>query len=359
MRKFLNSFPFLKTILKTITLVIITVSTTILTFVFILFILMMATLPKDVKESEGHLYGTEGSEYTLLSIKINGVILGSKDEMSDPLGLFEENATYGYEIKKQLYKAAKKDAIKGIILEINSPGGTIYGSNAISDGVTYYREKTGKPVIAHISGLAASGAYWSAVSADHIIADVGSMTGSIGVIFGPFKYYDNPVAEDGGFLMGGIVTQNGIDTMYITAGKSKDFGNPFRRLTDEEIRSLQRIVNNEYDMFVNYVSNRRGIEGATIREKIGALIYDNKTAKELKLIDSIGNKEDSYMMLAKKAKLKEGEYEVIEEKKPTSSVKELLSSMWKQDRGTSSQFESCVATKTILAFYGDVGEICK
>jgi hypothetical protein len=64
-------------------------------------------------------------------------------------------------------------------------------------------------------------------------------------------------------------------------------------------------------------------------------------------------------MLAKKAKLKEGEYEVIEEKKPTSSVKELLSSMWKQDRGTSSQFESCVATKTILAFYGDVGEICK
>ncbi|HEY5806223.1 MAG TPA: S49 family peptidase, partial [Candidatus Saccharimonadales bacterium] len=265
----------------------------------------------------------------------------------------EASYTSGYDAKRQLYEAADDDTIKGVVLEINSGGGTIYGARAIADGVEHYRSKTHRPVYAHIQGMAASGALWAAVSADKVIADYGSSIGSIGVIAGPFKYYDKVVAE------GNILTQNGIESVIVSAGKSKDIGDPYRRLTEEELAALRQGVNNDYDMFLEFVSQRRGIATDTIRNQIGAMIYDNKTAKSHKLIDDTNSKEGAYDALAQAAQLNKDDYEVIrvytEVTQSEDFASEAASGASLRQSGISS---SCTLSQVRLAYHGDITRLC-
>jgi protease-4 len=302
-----------------------------------------------------NVYGSGYNE--LLSLKISGPILGEADE--SPFSLAGE--TYGYELKKQLIQAVDEDNIKGVVLEINSPGGTIYGAHAIADGVTYFKNKTHKPVYAYIQGVGASGAYWAAVSSDKIYADFGSDIGSIGVIMGPFQYYDKPVSEDGGLFGGGVVTQNGIETQYITAGKSKDVGSPYRRLTPDEISQLQQQVNNDYDVFVGYVSERRSIPEATIRGQIGAMAYDNKTAKSLHLIDETASREDVYNALAEKAGVK-ADFQVTRVKTKGGFWSTMLGAVTgkpaKQASTTQPAGTACATSTLHLAYAGNVTDLC-
>lgn len=267
------------------------------------------TTSLDDELSYDYVYGDENSKNKILSIKINGTIL---NEDPDESSWFEDtDVVYGYSIKEELYRAAEDDTIKGILFEISSPGGTVTGSKAIADGVAYYKAKTGNPVIAYGQGTVASGGYWVAASADYIILDQGSIIGSIGVIFGPFEYYDKVTAIDGGLLSGGIVTQNGIEYTYITAGDSKDLGNPFRRMTQEEVAVLQTGVNNEYADFITHVSEGRGIDEVTIKTQIKALIYDNVQAESLGLIDETLNREDAFDRTAEKCDLSVSDYQIV------------------------------------------------
>jgi protease-4 len=247
--------------------------------------------------------GNKNSNNELLTISISGVIMGEPEPADDWLTGLSSGITYGYQVKEQLAKAADDPKIKGIFLYINSPGGTIFGSNAILEGVSEYKKKTGRPVIAFVSGMAASGGYWSSLASDQIIADTGTTIGSIGVIFGPFKYYDSVVSEDGGILTGGVVTEKGIHTTYITGGRSKDIGNPYRQLKAEEVATLQNMVNQSYDQFVGKVAQYRGIAPDVIKNQIGALIYSEQQAQTLQLIDGVGSKESTYLLLAQKANL--------------------------------------------------------
>jgi protease-4 len=164
-------------------------------------------------------------------------------------------------------------------------------------------------VLAFVRDQAASGGYWAAASADEIIADSGAMTGSIGVIFGPLKYY-NGVIEEGSSLFGNVVTQNGIETTYITGGGGKDVGNPYRKITEEELRILQTSVSNEYDKFVEFVSKRRGISALDIKNKVKAHIYGNAQAIDLKLIDASGNRTTAFDRLKELAKV--SDYKVVQ-----------------------------------------------
>ncbi|QQR52839.1 S49 family peptidase [bacterium] len=299
----------------------------------------------------------------LLSIKVEGIIAGETeaDTFFGSLG----GLSSGYAIKDQLIAAADSPDIKGVILEINSPGGTIYGSHAIADGVEYYRTQTKKPVYAFISGMGDSGAYWAAASTDKILADYGSDTGSIGVIMGPFEYYNKVIATDGGLLGGGVITQNGVEQTYITAGRSKDIGNPYRRLTGDEVALLQRQVNNEYENFVAYVASRRQLTADTIKNQIGALSYDNKTAKDLKLIDATANRDDAYSLLAEAAQVG-ADYTVVRSDSSTGFITSLLGAIkhgrWPQAAAQPSQSDisarTCALTKTMLAYHGDVAELC-
>jgi protease IV len=300
--------------------------------------------------------GDTYSDNQLLAVSIQGEIIGETD---DPAAAFG-GVTDGYKIKRLLQEAAGRSEIRGVVLEINSPGGTIYGSRAIADGVAYYREQTKQPVYAHIQGAGASGAYWAAVATDRVLADYGSDVGSIGVVMGPFKYYDRPMSETGSLFEGGVVTQNGIQTVTLTAGTSKDVGNPYRRLTTQELSQLQQSLNNEYDQFVKYVAERRHISEGDVRGRIGAMIYDNKTAQDLKLIDGSASRDDAYAQLAKAAKLEEGDYTVMRQVDPAGFVASLLGVLHLGPAPVvKTPYDTCRLAQAKLAYYGEVAALCR
>jgi protease-4 len=265
--------------------------------------------------------------------------------------------TYGYSVKETLRKAAKDKSIKGVILEMSTPGGTIYGSAAIADGVREY-QKTGRPVLAFVAGLSASGGMWGMAPADRILADHGSLVGSIGVIMGPFAYYDGVLATEGGILGGGITTKNGITQDYITAGRSKDVGNPYRKLTVEERASLQAGVDAIYAEFVKHVATYRKIPEATIRDTLGAMIFSNAQAEQLGLIDGTASREDSYAEAATMAKINGTNWAVVREKNSRSGLAGLLAGAVDTKPTAASSSSVCFPPNTALAYYGDVTALC-
>jgi protease-4 len=251
--------------------------------------------------------GDLGNGNVLLAVPVTGTILGE----SGGGGLFGGvDATYGYQIRQKLSEAAERRDIDGVVLEMDTPGGTIFGSRAIADAVSEYRQRTGNPVVAYVRGLSASGGMLAMSGADRIVADHGTLIGSIGVIFGPLTYYDGVVAVDGGLLGGGVETRGGISVEYLTAGRGKDVGNPFRRLTEEERAVLQQGVDRAYQGFVDTVAEGRELPRERIITELGALIFDEQTARDKGLVDEVGNRDRAYRAAAELAGLAPGNYQV-------------------------------------------------
>lgn len=300
-----------------------------------------------------HVYGDDSSLNQILIIPVEGIILGE-----DEGGSFGRLAglTSGYGIKQKLYEAAQRSEVKGVLLTIDSPGGTIFGSRAIADGVEYYQQKSGNPVVAFVQGLSASGGYMASLTSDKIIADYGTAIGSIGVIMGPFKYYDKVISESGSLFDSGVLTQNGIESVTISAGESKDLGNPYRKLTSKEKDHLQKSINNEYDQFIRMVSENRNITAKNIRQNIGAMIYDPGTAKQLGLIDQISSREKSYAEVAKFSGI--NEYQVVREAENSGFLSFLFSTK-SEEQGSKTEFDACSLTKHKLAYYGNITEFCQ
>lgn len=300
--------------------------------------------------------GDEFSENSILSVPVSGLIL---TEPVGDLGLFEffdEGAvTYGYEVKEQLRRAAEDESIKAIVLEVNSPGGTVGGANAISDGIEYYQQVTGNPVYTHITDLGASGGYWIAATTDMIFAETGSAVGSIGVIMGPFVTYNDVVAEGGVF--GGVQTEGGIDYRYFTGGEYKDTGSPYRPLTEEEEEHWQTVLSNEYAIFVDHIARNRDLTPAFIRETVKAFPYETVRALELGLIDSIGSREDTYFALMASAGIPEDDYNVIQEEELFGFFDSLFSAegliSWGSGarEGAAAKIPGCVLCNRPLVLY--------
>ena len=217
---------------------------------------------------------------TALAIPIEGAIQADGGD-----GFALTASTYGYEIARTLDGLSTEDAA-GVVLLMNTPGGTINGSRAIADAVERYQTRTGKKVVAFVQGMSASGGMYAMAGADKIIADHGTLVGSIGVIYGPFVRYKDVVGTSGSILESGVTTTGGITQEYLTQGKGKDFGNPFRDITAQERKVLTDGMANEYQAFVDWVSKHRGIPAKTIVDDLGAYIYDPTTAIAKKLIDA-------------------------------------------------------------------------
>lgn len=243
------------------------------------------------------LYGKKESGNAIQRIDIVGPILTHAPEEDGGFFASIQTVTYGYEVKEQLLEAAKDDNVKAVMLFVTTPGGSIVGSQAIHDGVLAVKE-AGKPVVAYVDTLSASGGVWSTAAADRIFADHGSLIGSVGVIFGNFFFFDDPVAIDAGIFGGGITTRGGIKSTVIAASEGKDLFNPFRPMTEREKTLLESTAKEFYEQFLDHVTALRPLDRTALIEQHGAMVYGNDLAQQHGYIDGTKTYQETLAYIA-------------------------------------------------------------
>lgn len=178
----------------------------------------------------------------ILLVDLTGII-SEKEEGGGVLG--GKRPSMVSRIKESLRRAEKDDDIAGVILRINSPGGTVTASDIINHEVRRFRERKKVPVYACIVGIGASGGYYVAAAADRIVAHPTAVTGSIGVLLHSFN------AE-------GLLGKIGVSEKTIKSGDKKDILSPFRPMTAEEQTLLQDLIDRLYGRFLDTVLARPG-----------------------------------------------------------------------------------------------------
>jgi protease IV len=171
-------------------------------------------------------------------------------------------------------------AVRGYVVNINSPGGVVAPSQSIFQELRRIREEDEVPVVAAIGGVGASGGYYIALAADSIFALPGSITGSIGVIM------EIPDVSE---LMGRV----GVRMQSVMSSEHKDVGSPFRPLGAGDRQILESLVQDVYDQFVEVVATERGLDPAVVAGYADGRILSGRQAVQARLIDRLGNREDA------------------------------------------------------------------
>ena len=211
-------------------------------------------------------------------------------------------------VKEQIRGAEDDGSVCAILLEINSPGGTPVASEEIMNEI----KNSKKPVVSWISDSGASGAYLAATGSDKIVASNSSMVRSIGVIMDLTNLSD-------------LYEKLGINRSSIKAGKYKDMGADYRDLTLEEQSILQVMVNENYDNFISIVAENRNLTHEYVASIAEGRIYTGKQAKDLKLIDEVGGKDEALDLAARLGGIP-GSYKVVTMSSP-QSFDDILSSL--------------------------------
>jgi len=217
-------------------------------------------------------------------IYIDGIITGDRSQG----GWF--GGPGGTSVLSQLKEARENDTIKAVLIRINSPGGSAAASQEIGYEIDKIR-KAGKKVVASMGDVAASGGYWIAARADKIIADPATMTGSIGVIMETMNMQE-------------LFDKVGISPQTIKSGPYKDIGSPNRPLSSAEREILQGMVNDIYQQFVDVVAEGRKMERNKVLELADGRIFTGRQAKNLGLVDELGNFYDAVALTGKLAGIK-------------------------------------------------------
>lgn len=233
------------------------------------------------------------SEDRIALVRVEGVILDSQTTIGE-LKRFSENPS-----------------VKAIVLRIDSPGGGVVPSQEIHDAVKRIRSHNNKAVIASMGSVAASGGYYIAAATDRIVANPGTLTGSIGVIM------ETANVE-------GLLQKIGVEGIVIKSGKYKDVGSPLRKMTEEERGLLQAVMDDVHKQFIEAVAEGRSIELPAAQALADGRIFTGRQAKEAKLVDELGDLEDAIQLAADVAGI-EGEPKVVEPKR-RFSLRELLDS---------------------------------
>lgn len=200
----------------------------------------------------------------------------------------EVNSPMATEIVEKLREAQKDKRIVGILLEVNSPGGSVVASQEIYD--TLKEVKTTKPVVAYVREMSASGAYYASASATRIVGNRGSLIGSIGVILSTVEATQ---------LMDWLK----LKPVTLKTGKLKDTGSPTREWTADDRAYLQDLINKTREQFVTDVRTERPIDEAGVALMSDGRVVLGTQALELKLIDKIGSKETALQDIAELASL--------------------------------------------------------
>ncbi len=225
-------------------------------------------------------------------INIEGVI------SSDSPDSFFEQGFSANNIINSLERAKKDKMVKGVLIRINSPGGTVAASQDIYDAIMRFRKE--KPIVVSMADVTASGGYYIASAADRIVAQKGTMTGSIGVIF---NFVDGAQ----------LIEKIGVNSNVIKSGKFKDAGSPYRRMTNDEQELFQSSVNGAYKQFISaieegrikrddkYKAEKTNLTKETLENFADGRVFLGDEAKELGFVDSLGSQYDAHKIIAEMA----------------------------------------------------------
>ena len=233
-------------------------------------------------------YGLGGEKIGI--IKIEGTIVESESTI------------------EKIVKYRKNEGIKAVILRINSPGGVVAPPQEIYQEIKKTSQE--KPVVVSVESIAASGGYYIACAADLIVANPGTLVGSIGVMI-PIENIED------------LLQKVGLKSRIIKSGKYKDIGSMTRPMTAEEEAILQELIDDTYNQFVNAVAEGRGMNREEVLKIADGRIFTGAQAIKLGLIDKLGNLQDAIEIAAGMVGI-EGEPKVIYPKKEKPSILDFI-----------------------------------
>lgn len=238
----------------------------------------------------------------IAKIPIQGIIT------ADGAGSWGQDTASSSDLVQFIEDADENPSVKVIFLEINSPGGSAVASDEIAAAV----KRAQKPTIALIREVGASGGYWIASAADHVIAHRMSITGSIGVISSYLEF-------------SGLMEKYGVNYERLVAGNLKDSGTPFRELDAQEKILLQRKLDAIHDFFIQEVAENRKLPESSVRKIATGEFYLGVEALELGLVDELGDKNTAEEYIQNTYGLEDVEYAIYE---PDKGFFELLSGVF-------------------------------
>lgn len=185
----------------------------------------------------------------------------------------------GGQAVRDLREHGDNPSVKAVVVRINSPGGVVAPTQEIFSAIQRLR-KGGKPVVASLGAVAASGGYYVATACDRVYANPGTLTGSIGVVMQMANFQ-------------GLFKKVGVEYVVIKSGAFKDVGNFARQMTPQERAILQRLLDDVYGQFVDAVAEGRGLERKDVLAFADGRIYSGQQAHALKMVDELGGYEDA------------------------------------------------------------------
>lgn len=203
-------------------------------------------------------------------------------------------------IVRQFKRYRTNIGVAAIVFRIESPGGGVAASQEIYEEVKKTRE-FGKPVVVSMGSVAASGGYYVAIGANTIVANPGTITGSIGVI-SQFMHVNE------------LLNKIGVSSTTIKSGKLKDSGSPFRAMDPDDKRYFQEMIDDVHDQFITAVAVERKLEKSSVKKIADGRVYTGRKAYELHLVDTLGTYQDAIRIAADLAGIA-GTPKIIKEKK--------------------------------------------
>ncbi|HWP81636.1 MAG TPA: signal peptide peptidase SppA [Bacteroidota bacterium] len=264
-----------------------------------------------------------------LIVLFNWFLSGEVDESSsisgEKLAVIElqEPILNSEEVVRQFKKYRDNRSVKAIVFRVDSPGGGVAASQEIYEEVKKTRE-SGKPVVVSMGSIAASGGYYVSCAANTIVANPGTLTGSIGVIF-QFLHFDQ------------LMKKIGVDASTYKTGRFKDIGSPFRRPSGDEKAFFDQLLADVYDQFVTTVAEERKLARRKVLQYADGRIFTGRQAYEYGFVDTLGTFEDAVAIAAALGGI-EGKPRVVKERKRKGFWRELFGEAASELRSMRAEF---------------------
>jgi protease-4 len=214
--------------------------------------------------------------------KSSRLVFGDKIAVVEIKGVIADSSG----IIEQIRQFQEDDGVKAIVLRIDSPGGGVGPSQEIHREILRLKSQSGKKVVTSMGSVAASGGYYIACASDLIVANPGTITGSIGVLM-EFTNIEE------------LLKKVGIKGVVLKSGEHKDIGTPFREMTPDERKIVQDVIDNVHQQFIEAVAKGRGLDREKVVQIADGRIFTGEQAKQLGLVDEMGNLQDAIDRVAK------------------------------------------------------------